>query len=349
MSGDTNVHPACLSGGGRHPCNCLSECLAQHRLLKNGNCYYDVTDILLLPIFVIQGKRWEQGKGRKGAMSWVGRMKHPWVLPFWSCCGRGECPFASPGDIRSHQSFNIYTSDIFLQPDVLMCLIFIANIHMAETSVSSQHCSKFFIRILQMRNVKPRDVDQPSKVTQLGGKSKAGFGSSWSVINILSLCTRSPEPKKQLAAIPAYQVKRDIIISLFGDLIKDAFRMKQRSRSSNLLSLQILTQEFCLCSRHFNLQFLPLASWISLQIIKLWYFSWGEDGSFAETEWQEPWSWNDQAVMAPAVRQVEKERQMEETRFQELLCSLFVNIDLHDRFEVENGNLKIIDKEWQLV
>lgn len=111
-----------------------------------------------------------------------------------------------------------------------------------------------------MRNVKPRDVDQPSKVTQLGGKSKAGFGSSWSVINILSLCTRSPEPKKQLAAIPAYQVKRDIIISLFGDLIKDAFRMKRRSRSSNLLSLQILTQEFCLCSRHFNLQFLPLAS-----------------------------------------------------------------------------------------
>ena len=53
--------------------------------------------------------------------------------------------------------------------------------------------------------------------------------------------------------------------------------------------------------------------------------------------------------MAPAVRQVEKERQMEETRFQELLCSLFVNIDLHDRFEVENGNLKIIDKEWQSV
>ena len=53
--------------------------------------------------------------------------------------------------------------------------------------------------------------------------------------------------------------------------------------------------------------------------------------------------------MAPAVRQVEKERQMEETRFQELLCLLFVNIDLHDRFEVENGNLKIIDEEWQLI
>lgn len=53
--------------------------------------------------------------------------------------------------------------------------------------------------------------------------------------------------------------------------------------------------------------------------------------------------------MAPAVRQVEKERQTEETRFQELLCLLFVNIDLHDRFEVENGNLKIIDEEWQLI
>lgn len=28
---------------------------------------------------------------------------------------------------------------------------------------------------------------------------------------------------------------------------------------------------------------------------------------------------------------------------------LLVRVDLHDGFEVENGNSKIIDKEWQLV
>lgn len=45
--------------------------------------------------------------------------------------------------------------------------------------------------------------------------------------------------------------------------------------------------------------------------------------------------------MAPTIRQVERERQMEEAHFQELLSSLPVNVDLHDRFEVENGNSKL--------
>lgn len=65
---------------------------------------------------------------------------------------------------------------------------------------------------------------------------------------------------------------------------------------------------------------------------------------------REPQSLNYEAAMAPAFRQVEGGCQTEEAHLQKLFPSLLlVNVDARGGFEVENGNLKIIDKEWQLV
>lgn len=70
----------------------------------------------------------EEEERAGGGMSWGRRMRDPSVLMFQSCHRRG-CPFPFPGDLRSHQSFSKYASDIFHQPSVLMYLIFIINTH----------------------------------------------------------------------------------------------------------------------------------------------------------------------------------------------------------------------------
>lgn len=145
----------------------------------------------------------------------------------------------------SHRSFGIYTSATFHQPGVFIGVIFITNTHMDEFS-TWKRVEVFYIAVNSLflfqswEMWSPEGLANLSKVTQLR-ESKAGFGPGWSVI--LPLCTASAVPKRRLAAVPADEGRRDLIVSLLGNLINDAFVLKQCSGSPNLLfSLQMLTK-----------------------------------------------------------------------------------------------------------